>query len=118
MYSEEVDLCHRLKRAGWRIVYAPEAVVIHYEGRSSGQVLTTRNLYFFQSKIRYGEKYFGAPWASAFRIFMLAVFGSQWMIEAGKWLLGSQREMRLARIHTYRHLLASGLRAHTKSPRV
>ena len=37
MYGEDLDLCFRLKAAGWRIVYVPQAVVLHYKGQSSRQ---------------------------------------------------------------------------------
>jgi N-acetylglucosaminyl-diphospho-decaprenol L-rhamnosyltransferase len=35
MYAEDVDLCWRLGRAGWRIAYAPTAEVTHLQGRST-----------------------------------------------------------------------------------
>jgi N-acetylglucosaminyl-diphospho-decaprenol L-rhamnosyltransferase len=35
MYLEDVDLCWRLRRAGWRIVYEPGAVVTHVQGVST-----------------------------------------------------------------------------------
>ena len=35
MYAEDVDLCWRLGRAGWRVTYAPTAEVTHLQGRST-----------------------------------------------------------------------------------
>ncbi len=35
MYAEDVDLCWRLTRAGWRIGYAPSATVTHLQGIST-----------------------------------------------------------------------------------
>jgi N-acetylglucosaminyl-diphospho-decaprenol L-rhamnosyltransferase len=35
MYAEDVDLCWRLQRAGWRVAYAPTAEVTHLQGRST-----------------------------------------------------------------------------------
>ncbi|MFL6200704.1 MAG: glycosyltransferase [Thermoanaerobaculia bacterium] len=37
MYAEELDLCHRLRGAGWEIHYTPEATVVHVEGASTEQ---------------------------------------------------------------------------------
>ncbi|MEZ4516230.1 MAG: glycosyltransferase [Chloroflexota bacterium] len=34
MYSEELDWCCRIKNAGWRIVYYPEAQVVHHTVRA------------------------------------------------------------------------------------
>lgn len=110
MYSEELDLCRRLKQAKWRVVYVPEAIVIHYEGRSSEQVVAARHIHFNRSKVRYYEKYFGSRWASLLRAFLLLEFRCQWLIEAAKWLLGHKREMRARRMAAYREVLASGLR--------
>lgn len=35
MYFEDLDLCERLGRAGWRCVYAPTAVVTHHGGHAT-----------------------------------------------------------------------------------
>lgn len=118
MYSEEVDLCNRLKRAGWGIAYFPDAAVIHYEGQSSIQVVAERDIYYFQSKIRYHEKYFGATWAAFLRFMFLLNFRFQLLIEASKWLLGNKRPMRAQRIKAYRQVLASRLRPRSKAPPV
>ena len=40
LYYEEVDLCRRVKRAGYRVMYWPEIVVVHVGGESSRQVTT------------------------------------------------------------------------------
>jgi N-acetylglucosaminyl-diphospho-decaprenol L-rhamnosyltransferase len=37
MYSEEVDLCWRLRGAGWEVRYTPEAEVFHLGGASTRQ---------------------------------------------------------------------------------
>lgn len=37
MYGEDMELCHRLKMAGGRVVYTPVASIIHYQGESMKQ---------------------------------------------------------------------------------
>lgn len=37
MYGEDMELCHRLKQAGGRVLYTPEASIIHYQGESMKQ---------------------------------------------------------------------------------
>ena len=37
MYAEDVDLCWRAHRAGWKVVYEPSARVIHAQGISTDQ---------------------------------------------------------------------------------
>jgi GT2 family glycosyltransferase len=37
MYGEDLDLCHRLRAAGWRTAYCAEATVVHHGNRSGAQ---------------------------------------------------------------------------------
>ncbi len=110
MYSEELDLCRRLKDAGWRIVYQPQAVVVHYEGRSSEQVVAARHVRFNTSKVRYYDKYFGHAWSETLRRYLLLEYRWQLWLERGKWLIGHKRPLRRQRIDAYKQVLDSGLR--------
>lgn len=110
MYSEELDLCKRIKNAGWRIVYEPAATVIHYEGRSSEQVPAFRHIRFNASKVAYYLKYFGPRWAELLRRYLLLEFRWQLLLERGKHALGHKRGVRAARMAAYREVLASRLR--------
>lgn len=38
---EDVDFCLRLRQAGWRVIYHPEAVVIHKERRVARSILSS-----------------------------------------------------------------------------
>lgn len=110
MYSEETDLCWRIKRAGWRVVYEPGALVIHYEGRSSGQVSTQRHIRFNRSKVLLVRKYYGGFWAEGLRRYLLLEFWLQAGLEGLKSLLGHKRALRRERVAAYREVIASGLR--------
>ncbi len=35
MYAEEIDLCYKLRHAGYKVCYVPEAEVIHFGGQST-----------------------------------------------------------------------------------
>ncbi len=109
MYSEELDLCQRMKLAGWRIAYLPQACILHYEGRSSEQVVTRRHILFNTSKIRYYQKYFGSSWATLLRGYLLFEYLLQIGIEATKLLLRHKPALRRARIQGYVAILRSGL---------
>lgn len=41
IYGEDVDLCYRIKKAGWQIWYLPEAEITHYGGGSSRSIAET-----------------------------------------------------------------------------
>lgn len=105
MYSEELDLCKRVKDAGWRIVYTPAALVVHYEGRSSEQVVAARHIYFNTSKVRYYRKWFGPVWAAALRHYLRLEFRVQLALEWVKGRLGHKRALRDARVAAYRQVI-------------
>jgi len=114
MYSEELDWCRRLKQAGWRVVYIPDAKVVHHEGQSSIQVAPARHIYFQSSKVLYFRKHHGACTGEALRIFLLGTYVYQLCMETLKWVLGHKRPMRRERISTYLRVLRSGLRTHSE----
>ena len=110
MYSEELDLCRRVKEAGWKIVYLPEAQVVHYVGKSSDQAVAARHIYFQTSKVRYVRKWHGAFPASILRLFLLSQYGWQIGLESAKGLLGSKRELRRQRVKAYWQVVRTGLK--------
>lgn len=111
MYSEEVDWGRRFRRAGWRVVYLPTAEVMHYEGRSSEQIVARRHIYFQTSKVRYYRKWHGRLMAESLRLFLLATYVWQMAEEGAKWLVGHKRPMRSERMRAYRQVLRSRLRS-------
>lgn len=110
MYSEELDWCRRIVVAGWRVVYHPAARVVHHVGQSSDQAVTARHINFQQSKLRYYRKYHGRAAAGALRLFLLANYAGQLVLEGIKGVLGSKRDLRRQRVHAYAAVLRSGLR--------
>jgi GT2 family glycosyltransferase len=117
MYSEELDWQRRVRQAGWHVVYLPQAVITHYEGSSSGQAVAARHLRFNLSKVRYFRKHHGARHAGFLRLALLVMFAVEWIVEAVKFVLGSQRPLRRSRLRAYWSVLRSGLRG-TAAPSV
>lgn len=110
MYSEELDLCRRLRDAGWRVGYCPAAVVVHHEAKSSDQVPTARHIRFNTSKVRYFRKHHGRAASSFLRAVLLAFFLCQTVDEGLKWLVGHKRGLRGERVRSYLQVISSGLR--------
>ena len=55
---EDSDLCYRLKKAGWRLWYCPEAQVTHFGGASFKKVARSRrSAMYFEGLIRYFKKH-------------------------------------------------------------
>ncbi|MCL5104335.1 MAG: glycosyltransferase family 2 protein [Armatimonadetes bacterium] len=59
MYSEEMDWCLRLQRAGWEVWVQPEAEIVHLGGRSSDQAPRETSEYLRRSKAAYFQKHSG-----------------------------------------------------------
>jgi GT2 family glycosyltransferase len=60
MYYEEVDLCYRIKTAGWHIVYVPESEITHIGGCSSGQIPAEKRIMALTSLLKFFKKHRGA----------------------------------------------------------
>ena len=67
MYTEEVDLCYRLGKAGWQLWWVPAAKVTHYGEGSSSQVAQAMYVQLYRSKIQFYRKYGGDRRAVLFK---------------------------------------------------
>lgn len=73
IYSEEMDLCHRLALSGWRLYWVPEARVMHLGGGSTRQLAAEMYLQLYRSKVQYQGKFWGERGARRFvRLLRLA----------------------------------------------
>jgi GT2 family glycosyltransferase len=64
MYFEDAEFCHRVRKAGWKILNNPDAHVVHLRGGSSPVKEQTRlrkrlPLYYFESRNRYFYQMYG-----------------------------------------------------------
>jgi GT2 family glycosyltransferase len=58
MYSEELDLCYRLRATGWEVHYTPAAIVRHVGGASTVNARAAMSAQVFTSLIRFYEKHY------------------------------------------------------------
>ncbi len=59
MYGEDIDWCHRFLKAGWRVVFYPEAEALHYGAASSGQAPTRFYIEMRRANLQYFKKHRG-----------------------------------------------------------
>jgi len=59
-YFEDVDFCKRLRLAGWRILYRPEAQLVHVGGASDPMSDPTINAAYRGGQLRYYARFNGA----------------------------------------------------------
>ncbi len=70
MYTEEIDLCYRLKKAGWDLYWVPAARVIHYGGQSTRQVAPQMFLSLYETKVYFFRKHYGVLAARMYKLLL------------------------------------------------
>lgn len=93
LYEEDVDLCVRVRAAGFRIVFTPAAEVVHQLGRSMESAATRARFEYQRSHLLYYRKHNGPFWTTLLRAFVLAVAGLGWLAALGP---GPDRRLRRA----------------------
>ena len=78
LYSEEVDLQFRLRRAGWEVHYLPDVTVVHHESQFSAEIPERRINEMWRSRHRYWQKHHSGAGA---RVAALAT-GAQYAVRA------------------------------------
>jgi len=58
MYCEEVDLCRRIRAAGWEIWYSPDATIVHHEAQATRQFRGEMLLQLHKSRFRFFSKHY------------------------------------------------------------
>jgi GT2 family glycosyltransferase len=59
LYEEDVDLCVRVRRAGWRILFTPRAEVVHHLGASMAEAAERSALEYHRSHLRFYARHLG-----------------------------------------------------------
>ena len=71
IYSEEVDLCYRLKKSGWQIFWLPEVEVVHHGGQSTRLASKEMFLNLYRSKVLFFRKNYGWLHAFGYKLILL-----------------------------------------------
>ena len=83
MYWEDVDWCKRMWHSGWKVVYFPQASIVHYVGGSSEKLVLRSVFEFHKSCCQLFNKYTKFPlsvvsplvfWGIALRFFFALFF--------------------------------------------
>lgn len=60
LYGEDLDLCRRLRSAGWKLMALPDQFAVHVSGASSAGTWE-RELWWWQGTMRFGAKWWTRP---------------------------------------------------------
>ncbi len=75
MYGEDIDLSHRIMKAGYNNYYFPETRIIHYKGESTKKSSVNYVLVFYNAMIIFARKHFSKKNARIFSMLInLAVY--------------------------------------------
>jgi N-acetylglucosaminyl-diphospho-decaprenol L-rhamnosyltransferase len=83
IYSEETDLCRRLRRAGWRTQYFPAVTVVHHESQFSAGIPERRINEMWRGRHRYWEKHHSTLGARLAAILTGAQYALRALLRAG-----------------------------------
>lgn len=75
MYSEDIDLCHKIWRNGWKAFYFSGAKVIHHGGKSSSETTTSSftDVLLLESRFRFFCKTRSHDYGQLYRLSMFYV---------------------------------------------
>lgn len=108
IYSEEVDLCFRIQRAGWRLYWVPASRVVHYGGQSTRQVAEKMFLQLYLGKLKYFRKHYGRLAGVAYKWILLLASLMRLMLTPFAWLQKPpQRQHNFLLARYYQRLLLS-----------
>ncbi|MCA9971002.1 MAG: glycosyltransferase family 2 protein [Anaerolineales bacterium] len=106
MYSEEVDLCYRLQKHGWRLYWVPASRVIHYGGQSTRLVAEKMFLELYRGKVMFFRKHYGARTARLYKSVIALAALPRLVVAAAARVLPLPRRAELRQLGPYyRHLL-------------
>ena len=57
MYGEDIDLCYRIKQAGWKIIYYGDSKITHFKGASSKKQKSKLIYEFYRAMYIYYKKH-------------------------------------------------------------
>jgi N-acetylglucosaminyl-diphospho-decaprenol L-rhamnosyltransferase len=98
LYEEDVDLCLRLRRAGWGVLFTPAAEVVHHLGRSMETDPARARLEYHRSHVRFYRKHNGPVLAVALRGFVGTGAALGWLRSLGPGAARRQRRSDYSRI--------------------
>lgn len=106
LYYEEVDLCYRAHKKGWKIFFIPYCDIIHYGGQSTKKKLAFSLTESFKSKYYFFKKNYSADKASLMRRSTILGIHLRLLIWRLAYFCGIRRTKAAQYVEAYRHILS------------
>lgn len=96
VYAEEADWCRRIRKAGWRCVFAPVARIVHLDGgsKSTSQIKSKMHVQLQKSHLIYARKHHGRAGYLAGKAIFVASAALRWLVFGALGLVRSNEERR------------------------
>jgi GT2 family glycosyltransferase len=108
MYTEEVDLCYRLRKGGWPLYWVPKSIVLHYGGESTKLVAEKMFIRLYQSRLLYFRKHHGWFGGTGYKVILLIAALARLSLTPFALLMNqSQRARNLTLANNYTKLLVN-----------
>ncbi len=96
LYGEDLDLCLRLRAAGWAIYYLPTAVGTHFKGASASQRPLESIYEFHRAMWTFYRKHYAVRYLAALQVVVWLAIWTRWCLLATRALLLLQWQTRAA----------------------
>ena len=80
MYAEDVDYCYRVRQTGSRILYTPEAEIIHLRGKSAETSSEKTALEYRRSQLYFYSKHYGRSKVLFLKSYLLPKLAFAWVL--------------------------------------
>ena len=88
-YNEDLDWCLRIRKAGWKIFFLPQAEIIHYGGQSSKKTFNARIFGLAQFLIKLEERKLTSEEYSKFINSPVKELLDEWILEFNPYIKAS-----------------------------
>ncbi len=80
LYSEDVDLCARLRAEGCRVVFTPDVEITHHGGSSASKDRDKALVESQRSRLHFYRKHYGQPRLGLLKLYLTAKLGVAYLI--------------------------------------
>ncbi len=87
MFFEEIDLCNRVRKKGWKICYTPNAKMIHHGGKSSSAEFDRIMIEYRKSQLYFYKKHYGVLYMKILKLYLILKISFLYIKDAIRGLL-------------------------------